>query len=80
MDLPSLRAGAGLPDALNEAIDALLVQKARVGEAAMIARIPVVDAFLAEALAMPAPPESAPDRREIRLRADALFRDAVLGG
>ncbi len=80
MDLPSLRAGAGLPDVLNAAIDALLALKARSGEAAMIARMPVVEAFLAEALAVPAPPESAPDRREIRLRADALFRDIVTSG
>ena len=80
MDLPSLRQGAGLTDALNEAIDALLALKARLGEAATIARVPAVEAFLTEALAMPVPPASGPDRREIRLGADALFRDAVLCG
>jgi hypothetical protein len=39
--------------------------------------VPVVEAFLAETLQTPSPPETAPDRREIRLHADALFRDAV---
>ena len=77
MDLPQLRAGAGLSDALNEAIDRLLALKARSGEAATIPRVPVIEAFLAEALQIPASPEGAPDRREIRLRADALFRDTA---
>ena len=45
----------------------------------MIARVPAIEAFLAAALQIPAPPSSTPDRREIRLRADALFRMAVLG-
>jgi predicted nucleotidyltransferase len=80
MDLPSLREAAGLPDALNQEIDRLLALKARSDEAATIPRVPVVEAFLAEALHTPAPPESAPDRREIRLKADALFRDAVQDG
>ena len=78
MDLPALLAGAAIPNAVEDAIQALLPRKAAAGEADLIPRHPALERFLAAALAFP-PPRPAPwDREPATAAANGLFKALAL--
>jgi hypothetical protein len=82
MDLPALLAGLSLPAELVDEIAALVARKLVSTERDTTARLPVLDRYIGDVLAQPVPSvrgEPRP-RREVGLRADALFADLVMDG
>ncbi len=74
VDMTALLAGSAVPLAIRAEIEGLRQRKATATETDLAARQSVLDAFLAEALATPAPPPPAWDRTEALMSADLLFR------
>lgn len=78
MDVPALLAGVTIPAAVHAAINELLACKAVAVEAGTGARRPVLDRFLAEALAEPEPRPATWDTAVVRAAADDTVRAVVL--
>jgi predicted nucleotidyltransferase len=78
MDLPSLLSGIDLGGELRDAISQLLGRKAISGEATMIDREALIDAFLEDVLRDQTPTPGPRDRMPSVGRANAIFAQAVL--
>lgn len=79
MDLPGLMAGIPVADDVRRAITELVDRKAAAAEQDVAARVPVLDAFIAEALSAKASRFTLPDRTAVLSQANALFASIVLG-
>lgn len=79
MDVPSLLAGIVAGEDVRQAIAALVEEKASATEQAACARIPRLDAFIAETLAESINRSTLPDRTQVLSQADALFLSILRG-
>lgn len=77
MSMAALLAGSDVPHAVEAGIEELRQRKATAGEADMAPRQPVLDAFLAEALAAPISRPPPWDRTAALASADALFQQLL---
>ena len=80
MDLPSLLAGVAVPGEVVAAVEALRRAKEATTEADVVPRQAVLDGFLSEALAIPAPRPPVWDTAPALAAADDSFRKLVLPG
>ncbi|MGI4946008.1 MAG: nucleotidyltransferase domain-containing protein [Janthinobacterium lividum] len=78
MHMEALLAGVAVPDEVRRAVEALRLRKAAGTEADAVTCPPVLEAFLATALALRPPRPGTWGREEARARADTLFRKVVL--
>jgi uncharacterized protein len=78
MDLPSLMAGAPLPDDLREDVAMLLLRKRAATESDMAARVPSLEAYLTAALSEMAPRPGIWDHAPAIGAADEAFRALLL--
>lgn len=78
MAIGALIAGLALPEALVRSIHPLIAEKLEATEDATTPRLATIDAFVADALSVPAPKAQARARREISDRADAFLAALLL--
>ena len=79
MDLPALLEGIALTADLQRTIAELVTRKGEADEKGRTARLPVLDALIADSLAAPVDQFVLPDRRSVQSQAESLFRNLVLG-
>lgn len=77
MALPDLLAGVEIPAAVRAAIDDLLAQKGVTAELGDGPRVPVIDAFVEQAIDGQTEPPLKEPTQSLVWRADALFREIV---